>query len=319
MKLFEPLSRPKFAIVREDPEVERHLIERFDVHSVVLVASGGCTLLTLAHAFPHAQFTAYDFNPRQLQLVRDKITHRADALRFNVRDASPSGLDQRGEFEGLFRTLRGFLLEFVITQRALEVFFEGDTPAAARAELVEGWFRSSYWRDAFRLAFDHGFLDTMFTPAATQHAEPGSYPRYFQGVFERTLSRPDAHLNPFLQHVLLGYYVEPPAWMSPGWEMPEVEFVQGGLPDVPDLARFDLIHVSNIFDWSSADQIEAWCHHIKNNAKRGAVVLLRQLNNHTDLSAHLRPEFLFDDELGAELTERSRIQFYNRITVGVKQ
>lgn len=319
MKWFEPSPRPKFAIVREDPEVERHLIERFDVRSIALVASGGCTLLALAHMFPHIHFTVYDFNPVQLQLVRDKVAHRADASRFNVGDASLSGFDQGGEFEGLFRMLRGFLLEFVITQRALEAFFSNDTPTTTRAEIVELWFDSPYWRDAFRLAFDHGFLDTMFTPAATQHAEPGSYPRYFQGVFERTLSRPNAHLNPFLQHVLLGYYRDAPAWMEPDWEMPDVEYVLGGVPDLPDLARFDLIHVSNIFDWSTPEQIEAWCLHIKRHAKQGALVLLRQLNNHSDLSEYLQPEFRFDDDLGARLTESSRVQFYNRITVGVKQ
>ena len=43
-----PDPRPKFAVVREDPNVEHALCRQRGAGSVLVVASGGCTALTLA-------------------------------------------------------------------------------------------------------------------------------------------------------------------------------------------------------------------------------------------------------------------------------
>ena len=87
-----------------------------------MVASGGCTALSLKHEFPRLDVVAFDFNPAALAHVREKAAavERGELRQLNVGDASRTGLNQRGDFEGLFRTLRGFLLEFVLTEEELE-------------------------------------------------------------------------------------------------------------------------------------------------------------------------------------------------------
>ena len=182
----------KFAVVREDPELEAHVIRTYGVRRALLVASGGCTALSLLAETPELEVTAFDLNPRQLEQVREKAAAAAagELARLNVGNADEHGLNQSGEFEGLFRTLRQMLLGFVVTERELETFFSGDS--STRAALASTWTTHRYWPACFAACFSDGLLHAMFGAAATQHAQPGSYPGYFRELFERGLVRDDA-------------------------------------------------------------------------------------------------------------------------------
>ncbi len=315
------MSRLKFAVVREDPELEAQLVRATGAQAVLLVASGGCTALALKHGFPRLDVVAFDFNPSQLAHVREKAAaaERGELRQLNVGDASRSGLNQRGDFEGLFRTLRAFLLEFVLTEAELEAFFAPSTSREARRALLDRWRASPYWAAAFAVTFADGFLHAMFGPAATQHAAPGSYPGYFQRAFERGLTRADGPRNPFLQHVLLGHYrpEDAPAYVHAGRALP-VTLVEGTLLDVPDLDRFELIHLSNIFDWSDDALVAAWADTLVRKAKPGARILIRQLNNQRPLRRFFEPTFVFDDALSADFLERDRSLFYERFEIGTR-
>lgn len=312
-------ARPKFAVVREDAALEAELVRRTSARAVLAVASGGCTVLTLRHLFAGLEVVAFDLNPHQLAHVRAKAeaVARGDLAALSVEDSSPLALNQCGHFEGLFRVLRHFLLEFVLTGQELATFFHASTPPGTRQELVERWGRSPYWPAAFQVTFTDGFLHAMFGPAATQHAEPGSYPGYFQRVFERGLRQERAAHNPFLQHVLLGHYLRgsAPAYVHAGRELP-VELVQGSLEAVPDLGRFQVISLSNVFDWSDDGLVERWARRLVREAEPGCAVLLRQLNNRRDLRRFFTPGFTFDDSLSAAFLEQDRSLFYERFEVG---
>lgn len=311
----------KFAVVREDAAIEAELVRRTAAREVLVVASGGCTALALLAEFPDVEVTAFDINPRQLEHVLDK--HRAalrgEPGRLNVDDARDDGLSQCGEFERLFRTLRRFLLEFVMSREQLEQWLSPDTQVD-RAALLAAWTRSTYWPLAFSLAFDAKLLDAMFGPDATQHAAPGSYAPYFQRAFERALAAPDAASNPFLQHVLLGRYLgaDAPAWMrTPPQRTPTL--VEGSLLDVPELDRFELISLSNIFDWSSDALVESWARRLSEQSKPGTHVLVRQLNNQRDLRRFFAPAFRFDDALAEQLWLADRSFFYERLQLAVRR
>jgi S-adenosylmethionine-diacylglycerol 3-amino-3-carboxypropyl transferase len=320
--LSAPLPRLKFAVVREDPALEQALIEHTRARALLTVASGGCTLLTLAKDNPTLELVGFDFNPRQLEHVKEKARCLGTAApqHFNVLSNDAAGLNQRGEFEGLFRTLRLFVEEFVAPRRELNTFFDPGVPESEREALRAGWFASHYWPVAFQLAFADPLLHAMFGPAATQHARPGSYPGYFQALFERGLRREDACRNPYLQHVLLGAYRpgDAPGYLRATAPL-QVCLVQGSLPDVPDLGRFDVISLSNIFDWSDDTLVEAWATLLSRKARPGCAVLLRQLNNQRDLRRFFAPAFEFDDALGARLQAQDRSLFYERVEVGFRR
>lgn len=312
--------RPKFAVVREDAALEAELVRRTSARQVLVVASGGCTALTLRHLFPALEVTAFDLNPLQLAHVRAKAeaVARGELAALNVEERNDSALNQCGHFEGLFRVLRHFLLEFVLTERELTRFFDPETLPGVRASLVERWTRSQYWAAAFSVAFTDGFLHGMFGPAATQHAEPGSYPGYFQRVFERGLRQRHAESNLFLQHVLLGFYRRDaaPAYVHANRSL-DVSLVEGELTDVPGLERFDVISLSNVFDWSDDALVERWAGKLIREAKPGCAILLRQLNNRRNLRHFFAPAFDFDDALSAAFLERDRSLFYERFEVGI--
>jgi S-adenosylmethionine-diacylglycerol 3-amino-3-carboxypropyl transferase len=313
--------RVKFAVVREDADLETELCSKLDARRVLLVASGGCTALTLAHRFPGLRVTAFDQSAAQLAHVEAKraAVERRDLASLNVGDDSPSGLNQRGEFEGLFRTMRAFVEEFVAPRTDLARYFAPTTSLDERAALVAAWTASRYWPVATALSFHDDFLHAMFGPAATQHAQPGSYPAYFRHAFERGLRDPAGPQNPFLRHVLLGEYdvAAPPDYVHAQRD-PGLELVEGTLLDVPDLARFDLFSLSNVFDWSDDALVAAWAGALRRAARPGAAVLVRQLNNRRDVRRFFGDDFFFDEALGAELLRRDRSLFYERIEVGFR-
>ena len=314
------MARIKFAVVREDPDVEHALCLHTKAERVLVVASGGCTALSLAHRVPGLRVTAFDFSAAQLAHMEDKAgaVARGDLRALNVGDDSAGGLNQRGEFESLFRTVRRFLEEMVAPADAVERYFEASTPVLQRRALVEQWRASRYWPVAFSLAFHDALLHAMFGPAATQHAEPGSYPGYFQRAFERGLLRDDGAGNPFLAHVLLGRYLpgHAPDYVHAGRAL-TVEPVHGELPDVPDLGRFDLVSLSNVFDWSDDALVARWADSLR-GLRPGTAVVIRQLNNRRDVRRLLSPGFAFDGRLGDDLLSRDRSLFYERIEVGFR-
>lgn len=309
-----------FAVVREDPALEAELVRRTGARAALVVASGGCTALELLRRFPTLDVTAFDRNPAQLAHLRAKArAAAAGALGLlNVEDARADGLSQRGVFEKIFRLLRAFLVEFVAPAPAFEQFFSRRS-TVDRAALLAEWTASKYWPIAFAHAFDGAVLEAMFGKDATQHAAPGSYPGYFRRAFEAALGRPGAGRNPFLQHVLLGRYraADAPGWMrAPPAKAPRL--IHGSLLDVPALGRFEVISLSNVFDWSGDALVERWARRLANETRPGTVVLIRQLNNRRPLRRFFAPAFRFDAALGRELLAADRSFFYERILVAVR-
>ncbi len=301
----------KFAVVREDPLLEVRLVERVNPEAVLVVASGGCTAFELKRRYPDLEVSAFDFNPDQLELLRRK----ARAVEAGDLQALKG---QGGDFERLFRTLKGFVEEYVAPSQELEEFFAAATREERRRELRGQWFDSPYWPAAFEAVFNGPFLNAMFGPDATRHAEPGSYPGYFQRVFEEGLSRPDAGENPFLHHILLGRYLAPLPYHECGRRL-EVELIEGTLTDVERLERFGVISLSNLFDWTDEEVGRRWGELICEKAAPGAALLIRQLNNQRSLRAYFEPHFRFDDELRDELRSKDRSLFYERIEVGFRR
>jgi S-adenosylmethionine-diacylglycerol 3-amino-3-carboxypropyl transferase len=312
----------KFAVVREDPLLELWLVQRLGGGAALVVASGGCTVLTLARLVPGLPVTAFDLNPTQLAHLEAKRAAAAagDASLLNVGDPRHDGLNQRGAFEGLFRLLRAYLEEFVAPREEMARLFSSAPGVAERADIVARWTTSPYWRAAFATCFNDDFLVAMFGPEAIQHAERGSYPGYFQAAFERGLRAPHAARNPFLQHVLLGCYrvEDAPAYVR-GGALAAPEIVIGTLADVPDLGRFSLFSLSNVFDWSGDALVADWAATLVRHARPGAAVLIRQLNNRRDLRRFFQPTFVFDDAVGASLRAADRSLFYERVEVGFRR
>ena len=321
-----PDNDVQFAVVREDPIVEAELVRLTKASNVLLIASGGCTALTLQALFPDLHITLVDFNPAQLERVREKMKALRDVdagtrcRRFNIETNDPRGLNQSGNFESLFRGLREFIFDLVADEAEIRALFEDKDRLARVSEIL---FSSKYWSVAFDLYFSDSLLNAMFGPDATQHAEAGSYPRYFQTLFEKGLTSAGAFDNYFLHHVFLGYYLQRSASLPYYLSAPPADYrfqmVEGTLDAVPDLQRFDLISVSNIMDWMPLVEITTLIGYLQNEMRAGASVLYRQLNNYTDLSTYFGDAFEFDAALGIQFQESERSLFYSSVHVGKRK
>jgi S-adenosylmethionine-diacylglycerol 3-amino-3-carboxypropyl transferase len=296
----------QFAVVREDPLVEAALV-RGGAKRALLVASGGCSALSLRALEPELALTLFDLNPAQLELVEKKRL----ALERGDRDAL-ARLAQSGNFESLFAGLRAFWSELVFFDGELAALFEGGADLA-------GIFARKYWPIGFDLFFSDALLRAMFGPQAIQHAPRGSYPRYFQALFERGLARADASDNYFLHHVFLGRYLDrawPPYLELLGRRGAAFETVHGPIDAVPDLSRFDLVSLSNLFDWMARDEAERIAAKLGDELAPGARVVLRQLNTELDPDALFGDRFAADEALASELLARDRSLFYRRLWIG---
>ena len=321
-----PDNDVQFAVVREDPMVEAGLVRLANASNVLLIASGGCTALTLQALFPDLHITLVDFNPAQLERVREKVRYLRDVdtaarhQRFNIETSDPSGLNQSGNFESLFRGLREFIFDLVADEAEIRGLFEEKGRLADVSEIL---FSNKYWSVAFDLYFSDSLLNAMFGPGATQHAETGSYPRYFQTLFEKGLMSAEAFDNYFLHHVFLGYYLQRPASLPYYLSAPPTDYrfqmVEGTLDQVPELQRFDLISLSNIMDWMPLAESASLIGYLRNEMKSGATVLYRQLNNYTDLSAYFGDSFEFNTALGVQFQKSERSLFYSSVYVGKRK
>jgi S-adenosylmethionine-diacylglycerol 3-amino-3-carboxypropyl transferase len=318
--------------VREDPAIELALIERRRPRRTLLIASGGCTALSLQAVHPDLALTLVDPNSAQLALVQRKLEVLAAARgrvacedpwlarRFGIGAEDPREVTACGNFESLFRQWREFLGEFVSRH---EQWLEAFESAAALDLLRTRAATNPYWKVSFQLFFADPILVTMFGPDAIQHAEPGSYPGYFQRVFERGLARGDARDNPWLHHAMLGHYRARasalPLYLTRPLPEFSFELCQARVQDVDDWARFDLISLSNVFDWMPPDEIEMVAGVIARRTSPGAVLVLRQLNHRRVFDDLWRTDFHLDHELAADLLARDRSLFYSRLTIATRR
>ena len=97
-----PNNAVQFAVIREDPQLEMEVLRRRPSRRALLIASGGCTALTLQAVFPDLEIDLLDPNPAQLDLVRSKmdaltsLPHEERRIRFNVEDDDATGLSEQG-------------------------------------------------------------------------------------------------------------------------------------------------------------------------------------------------------------------------------
>lgn len=318
-------NKIQFAVVREDPLIEAEVLKSGTPQKVLLIASGGCTAFTLQALFPDLEITLLDPNPHQISLIEKKLSYlnhydeKETKLPFNVGVDDPAGLNECGNFESLFRGLRNFIYEFVIPQEELREMF---CARRGREEITERMFNNKFWKVAFDLYFSDSLLHAFFGPEATQNAPAGSYPSYFKDILERGLGDDSAYDNYFLHHILLGHYIDDdrclPVYLSNPCKSFRIQFVTGYFDAVDHLEQYDLVQLSNIFDWMTRDDIDRIAEKVNREMKTGAVLMFRQLNNTVDYSGLFKNHFRFDRQQENTLLKKDRSLFYNKLNIGVK-
>lgn len=311
----------QFSVVREDPQIEMRLVQDFDLKRATLIASGGCTAFGLKALNPDLEIALIEPNPAQVALIKEKISTFENEgknkilEKFGVENSSPESLMERGNFESLFRQLRLFVQEFIISETEIRNAFINNS-----AEIWSEVFQNPYWSVAFELFFSDAILKTIFGQAAIQHAPKNSYPLYFQKVLEKGLTKTDASKNYFLHHIFLGYYFNDanalPFYLVNFPLDFEFNFFCGFAENYTNFLGRQLVSFSNIFDWCEESVVKQIAGNISGNLDIGSVIIYRQLNNKKNYRHFFGEEFDWLEI--SEIIEKDRSLFYENIEIGVK-
>lgn len=312
----------QYAVVREDPLVEKKLVERYQLKNALLTASGGCTAFTLATLFPQLKLTLIDSNPAQLQLIQRKAQALQrmgmDPAIFNIGSEDPQGLNAGGSFERLLHCLRDFWCSFILRPEELEHMFDSEKRLRPAVETLK---KSRYWTVSFDLFFHDEMLTTLFGAKAVSHAPPSGYPHHFKELIEAAFERADALDNPFLHHLILGHYLNRrevwPLYLQRPPRDFSAETLSGSWTEVQSFAPYDFIQLSNSFDWMEDDEVAAIADRLNRELAPGAVLLWRQMNRARSFEK-LFTSFRFETDLSAELLCQERSLFYKVLQVAIK-
>jgi len=96
------------------------------------------------------------------------------------------------------------------------------------------------------------------------------------------------------------------------------QYTHGFLEDAERLEDYDMIHLSNIFDWMDRKAIERIAHLLSERMHPEAWFTLRQLNNRTEYKALFGSIFDFDVDLENRLLREDRSLFYEKLILGRK-
>jgi S-adenosylmethionine-diacylglycerol 3-amino-3-carboxypropyl transferase len=312
--------------VREDPLIEISLAKKIKACNVFLIASGGCTAFSLKAVDPDLQITLLDPNTAQIDLIRNKIrllrnrAKPAFKANFNIGLSDKVGLNDCGNFESLFRGLREFSYDLIMSRSSFEEFFEGKIE---NRKFVNTLLKSKYWYAAFDMFFCDTLLDSMFGPAATQHAQKGSYSVYFRKIIENGFLRSNAKNNYFLHHIFLGHYIDRknslPIYLQAPIRNLEFRFINSPIEKIKDFKDFDLVSLSNIMDWMPQNKITALIKTLNHTCNPGSAVIYRQLNNTSRLEKQFASDFKFDRKLSDQFLAADRSLFYSNISVGFRR
>ena len=309
-----------FGVSREDHKIEASLIEKNNYKNLLTVCSGGCVPLSLKAIFPDLNVVAYDINPNQIDHCKKKTNAvlRKDFPSLNINQYGDQLLNQSGKFEEMFQSLRKSFIKNVTEDKTIKFFFSTATSDKERKKTSTTWNNHKNIKIPFQDTFSDVKIEKVFGNHATKQGQPGSYVPYFQKKIMRALLKEESPDNPFLQHIFLGYYKSEKAFPYMTLKTsPVIHFFEGNICDVPNLQDFEMISLSNLFDWSDESFVRQ-CVKGFSNIRPGSSVLLRQLNNHKDWSPFFVDGFTEDKAFDKHWQKKDRSFFYDHFRLFVK-
>ena len=304
-----------FAVNREDHLVEYDVINRFKPNRMLMIGSGGCIALSLKTIFPELNLNVVDVNPYQLAHINKKLkaVKESDLEALNVHNQNDSCLNQAGKFETMFQNLRDLFIKLVSNKKEVASFFDLKTSDTHRSNILEKWLNHDNISTPFLNVFNDKNINKVFSDEATKHGLPGSYIGYMQKKILTGLNKKDSHLNPFLQHIFLGYYKSPQAFpYIESKTLNEVTMMESSILSLDNISSYDIVSLSNIFDWSSEDIVKTHARYLS-QMKKGSAIIIRQINNHKNWIETFKDYFTEDKSFDRYWQENDRSMFYDHI------
>ena len=310
-----------FAVNREDHLVEYDVINRFSPNRMLMIGSGGCIALSLKTIFPELNLNVVDVNPHQLLHIKQKIkaVKESDLDALNVYNENDSCLNQAGKFETMFQNLRDLFIKLVSDKKEVASFFDLETSDTRRSNILEKWLHHDNISIPFQNVFNDKNINKVFSDEATKHGSPESYIGYMQKKILTGLNKKDSHLNPFLQHIFLGYYKSPQSFpYIESKTLTEMTMMESSILSLDNISSYDIVSLSNIFDWSSEDTVKTHAKYLS-QMKKDSAIIIRQINNHKNWIETFKDYFSEDRSFDRYWQENDRSMFYDHIRLFIRK
>tara|TARA_B100000953_G_scaffold277996_1_gene253195 strand:- start:651 stop:1610 length:960 start_codon:yes stop_codon:yes gene_type:complete len=310
-----------FAVNREDHLVESQVIEQLKPVRMLTIGSGGCVALTLKTIYPELHLSVFDINPHQLSHINNKIKalRNSDYDALNIFKKNDTCLNQSGKFDEMFQELRDSFINNISSENEISKFFDVNISLDKRRNIQNNWQNNTNIYKPFEDVFNDISIAKIFGDEATKHGKPGSYVNYMKKKILEGLSRKDSHLNPFLQHIFLGYYQSEfvfPYLSSSGNQ--DLELIEGDIFTVKKISSYDIVSLSNIFDWSETEYVKEHVEYLS-QLNKGCAIILRQLNNHKDWIKIFSKYFVEDDSFDLHWQIHDRSLFYDHFKLFIRK
>ena len=310
-----------FAVNREDHYVEYDVINRLDPNRMLMIGSGGCIALSIKTTYPDLDLNIIDVNPHQLTHInkKSKAVQCSDLKELNVHTKDDSCLNQAGKFETMFQELRDSFIELVSNKKEVLSFFDSDMSDISRSIILEKWTNHNNISTPFQNVFNDQNINKVFSDEATKHGSPGSYISYMKNKILTGLNKKDSHLNPFLQHIFLGYYQSDNAfpYMKSKNKL-DIPMTEGSILNLDNIYSYDIVSLSNIFDWSSDTIVKTHARYLS-QMKKGSAIIIRQINNHKNWIEIFNDYFTEDKNFDSYWQEHDRSMFYDHIRLFIRK
>ena len=310
-----------FAVNREDHYVEYDVINRLDPNRMLMIGSGGCIALSIKTTYPDIDLNVIDVNPHQLTHInkKSKAVQCSDLKELNVHTKNDSCLNQAGKFETMFQELRDSFIELVSNKKEVLSFFDSDMSDISRSIILEKWTNHNNISTPFQNVFNDKNINKVFSDEATKHGSPGSYISYMKNKILTGLNKKDSHLNPFLQHIFLGYYQSDNAfpYMTSKNKL-DIPMTEGSILNLDNIYSYDVVSLSNIFDWSSDTIVKTHARYLS-QMKKGSAIIIRQINNHKNWIEIFNDYFTEDKNFDSYWQEHDRSMFYDHIRLFIRR
>ena len=310
-----------FAVNREDHCVEYDVINRLDPNRMLMIGSGGCIALSIKTTYPDLELNIIDVNPHQLTHInkKSKAVQCSDLKELNVHTKDDSCLNQAGKFETMFQELRDSFIELVSNKKEVLSFFDSDMSDISRSIILEKWTNHNNISTPFQNVFNDKNINKVFSDEATKHGSPGSYINYMKNKILTGLNKKDSHLNPFLQHIFLGYYQSDNAfpYMKSKNKL-DIPMTEGSILNLDNIYSYDVVSLSNIFDWSSDTIVKTHARYLS-QMKKGSAIIIRQINNHKNWIEIFNDYFTEDKNFDSYWQEHDRSMFYDHIRLFIRK
>ena len=355
MKVTSELS---FSQVREDPETDLRVVERLATMldrplRVLLVASGGCTALSLLSHSSIAHIDAIDVNPAQLHLVelrRSAIATLSISEQFELMGITPASSIQRLEHYKQLRSVLPFESQVFWDERSDQIAFGVNgvgkfeqlfRQLSAQAKALgldplhqpKSSIEHPQWNALFESVFERSVLILAFGEAAVNYSMDRSFGNHFADVFAQALVRFSPLENYFLTQVWDDRYASGmdglPCYLQADYQSKILNLgldrLQLHLGSFPELMvtlgmsqPYDLIQFSNISDWMSVPELKTLLKNASQCLTSGGALIGRRLNGDHHLGDLMDLFVKVDRSLSHSLKTSDRSFFYSEIVVGYR-